>query len=177
MRIAVLLFALVVGCSNPTSPTSTAPPKAPDATTTVLPGAPIASEPPVAAPTQARTARCRYRAGGDLPDPMCTPGAYDPTFTVAQACGGQNQTRRNVPTAEKIRIAAAYGVTRAQYQEADHLGPLALGGLNDDRNIWPEPLKAAKDAVEAHVLAAVCQHRMTLLAAQTAFVHDWRTLR
>ena len=173
-QLGLLLFALVVGCSSPTSPTSTAPTKAPDATTTVLPGAP---GPSVAAPTQARTARCRYRAGGDLPDPVCTPGAYDPTFTVAQACGGQNQTRRNVPTAEKVRIAAAYGVTRAQYQEADHLVPNALGGAQDDRNLWPEPIKAAKDAVEAHVLAEVCQHRMTLLAAQTAFVHDWRTLR
>lgn len=175
MKIAVLLLVLVVGCSSPTSSTpSTAPPKAPSATTTVLPGSP---GPAVAAPFQAQAARCHYRAGGDLPDPTCTPGAYDPTFTVALACGGQNQARRNVPAAEKVRIAAAYGVTRAQYQEADHLVPNALGGAQDDRNLWPEPVKGVKDAVEARVLAAVCHGRMTLLAAQTAFVHDWRTLR
>lgn len=126
---------------------------------------------------QAQGARCRYRASGDLPDPTCTPGAYDPAFTVAQACGGQNQTRRNVTTATKARVSAAYGVTRAQYEEADHLVMLALGGTNDARNIWPEPKKAEKDAVELHTLAAVCHGRMTLLAAQTAFAHDWRTLR
>ena len=108
---------------------------------------------------------------------MCTPGAYDPAFTVAQACGGRNQARRNVSAAEKARIAKAYGVTQGQYEEADHLVPNALGGSQDDRNIWPEPAKAAKDAVEAHVLAAVCHGRITLHAAQTAFAHDWRALQ
>lgn len=159
--LGFVLVALLAGCSNPSAGLASS----------------ASASVPAPASAQATGAQCHYRAGGDLPDPRCTPGAYDPAFTVAQACGGHNQVRRNVLPAEKIRIARAYGVTRAQYQEADHLVPNALGGAQDDRNLWPEPRKVAKDAVEMHVLVAVCHGRITLRAAQTAFAHDWRTLR
>jgi hypothetical protein len=65
--------------------------------------------------------------------------------------------------------------------ELDHLVSLELGGSNDAGNLWPErndhPAGAinSKDLVENALNKAVCTHRVTLVAAQTAIASDWTT--
>jgi len=65
--------------------------------------------------------------------------------------------------------------------ELDHLVSLELGGSNDAGNLWPErndhPAGGinSKDVVENTLNRAVCSHRVTLAAAQSAIATDWTT--
>lgn len=63
--------------------------------------------------------------------------------------------------------------------------PLELGGASSTANLWPEirtPRAAThvqnpKDGIENQLNAAVCQHRVTLTAAQQAIATDWTTAK
>ena len=81
---------------------------------------------------------------GDLPDPNLTPGAADPALTTDVLCapGFSPKTIRNVPTARKKAIYRVYAMAPNQPPcpcEIDHLIPLAIGGSNAPRNLWPQP--------------------------------------
>ena len=54
---------------------------------------------------------------------------------------------------------------------------LELGGSNDARNLWIEPGKIPnpKDSVENALHKAVCDHKITLAAAQNAIATNWTT--
>jgi hypothetical protein len=80
---------------------------------------------------------------------------------------------------------AAYGI-RASLSgyEYDHDVPLELGGaVNDPRNLWPEADYSPqsgfylnpKDHVETALKHLVCNHSMTLAAAQRAIAANWVT--
>lgn len=90
--------------------------------------------------------------------------------------------------AAKRKVMAAYGVPwgQARDYELDHLIELNAGGSSDLRNLWPEPntLRTAtasryvhndKDALEAWTFHALCAHKVTLPAVQTAVATDWTT--
>src|SRR5271166_3642903 len=122
------------------------------------------------------------------PDPRCTPGALNPQVTQrtigATICrrGWTSSVRppESVTEAEKRASMAAYGDRGplSEY-EYDHFVPLELGGAtNDPRNLWPEPgaTPNPKDAVEDELNQQVCEHRMSLAAAQRAIVADWVTV-
>lgn len=115
-------------------------------------------------------------ADGLLPDHQCTPGAVE-TTDVNVICGQSTRERRDVSTAEKRQVFAAYGIPwadRAKY-EADHLIPLCAGGANDIRNIWPQPLEQAhvKDKLEEESKRRICRGEITPEAAQAMFETDW----
>jgi hypothetical protein len=131
-------------------------------------------------------ASCRYRDGGQLPDPRCTPGSIDPAVTQAsirQTICTPGYTERVRPAeaeTERFKYDAAYpayGVPDSRHTELDHLVPLELGGSNAAANLWPEwpPTPNPKDAVENTLNAAVCDGRVTLAAAQQAIAGDWMT--
>lgn len=125
--------------------------------------------------------------GVRLPDPAHTPGA---TLEVsrAQVCRpGYAKAERDVTDATKQQVYALYGATKRKPNpdvaetwvccEVDHLIPLALGGSNDVKNLWPQPYKPRpgaweKDRVEAHLHREVCRGRLTIEAAQ-ARVRSW----
>ena len=129
---------------------------------------------------------CSYRDHGQLPDPRCTPGSIDPDVTqadirstickkgwTATARPPESQTERF-----KYDVAyPAYGTSRSERTELDHLVPLELGGSNDATNLWPEypPTPNPKDKVEDALNAAVCERRVSLTAAQDAIAADWLT--
>lgn len=71
----------------------------------------------------------------------------------------------------------AYGTPQSERTELDHLVPLELGGSNDATNLWPEypPSPNPKDKVEDALNAAVCEGRVSLVAAQNAIASDWMT--
>jgi hypothetical protein len=132
------------------------------------------------------TGPCRYRDGGQLPDPSCTPGATDPSITqasIAETICRTGYTRTIRPPAaatERFKFDEAYpayGVPRSTRTELDHLVPLELGGSNDASNLWPEtpPTPNPKDDVEGVLHDAVCSGRVTLGAAQGAIAADWTT--
>ena len=80
---------------------------------------------------------------------------------------------------EKRASLLAYGDHRPLHDyEYDHLVSLELGGApNDPRNLWPEPGASPnpKDSLEDRLHARVCDHQMTLAAAQLAIARNWIT--
>ena len=129
------------------------------------------------------TGPCHYRDGGQLPDPRCTPGAYDPVITTAVLCSAGYSTRSyRPPVYQTSRFKyesayPAYGLASGTRTELDHLVSLELGGSNDASNLWPEqpPTPNPKDAVENELHAAVCAGQVKLAAAQRAIARNWTT--
>jgi hypothetical protein len=76
------------------------------------------------------------------PDPALTWGSFcsprDQDFLELR--GSVAVCRRNVWTAVKNRVYAAYGIAAANRGEytIDHLVPLSLGGSNRPDNLWPQ---------------------------------------
>ncbi|MBV2153478.1 hypothetical protein RZ50_011565 [Kitasatospora sp. SUK 42] len=126
-----------------------------------------------------------------LPDPSCTPGAYNPDVTQATigqtiCVSGWTATVRpptSYTNALKTQQIAQYGYadTNLSDYEEDHFVPLELGGApRDPRNLWPEPRYGnqpaqSKDSVETKLKNAVCGGRVSLDAARSAIASDWTT--
>jgi hypothetical protein len=133
------------------------------------------------------TGPCHTSDGGQLPDPNCTPGAYDPAQTAAVLCAPGYTTASYRPpssqtTAFKYHVAEpAYGQQNVT-GELDHLVSLELGGANDASNLWveagtiPNPKDAVENALHHWVCAATgteAQQRLT--AVQQAIAANWMT--
>jgi hypothetical protein len=96
---------------------------------------------------------------------------------------GYSAGARDVDAGTRTRVFASYGVAdedRSKY-ELDHLIPLELGGSNDEKNLWPQPLSASgsdahdKDKAENAFHAAVCSGETDLAAAQAGIMR-WDTV-
>lgn len=122
-----------------------------------------------------------------LPDHTATPGAVDPTLTVAKLCNKAFHTAsaRHVTRSEKVQACRAYGQLTGcpgHGYELDHLISIELGGSNNIKNLWPQPVDApgtvgyhTKDVVENRAHAAVCSGRLTLKQAQQGISGNWYT--
>lgn len=132
-----------------------------------------------------RGAHCLYRAGANLPDPHCTPGAINhavkQTTIHSTVCvrGWTSTIRPPVTVTEPQKFASMrdYGVTGPSGFEFDHLIPLELGGAPDStRNLWPEPHTNSykKDRIENRLREEVCKGEMTLGHARRIMRTDWR---
>ena len=104
------------------------------------------------------------------PDPFMTPGAVNPSVTLADICTGTTKTRRHVSPATRARVLRDYDVsdTASAGMEMDHLIPLALGGANTSANLWPEPAPdyEIKDRLEVEMQRRVCRAYETLTPAE-----------
>jgi hypothetical protein len=120
-----------------------------------------------------------------MPDPKMTPGVIDADLTMEKLCDPSFHTGtvRNVPESEKRAACREYGISQGcpgKGYEIDHLVSIELGGSNDLRNLWPQPVDApgvigfhTKDVVENRAHRAVCQGQITLLTAQLGMQGDW----
>lgn len=120
-----------------------------------------------------------------LPDHTATPGATDPALTTAKLCNKAFHTAsaRHVTQSEKKQACRAYGQLIAcpgHGYELDHLISIELGGSNDIKNLWPQPVDVpgtvgyhTKDVVENRAHAAVCKGKLTLKQAQQGISGDW----
>jgi hypothetical protein len=116
-----------------------------------------------------------------LPDPELTPGDVF-EVTLADICTpGYSKTVRAVPKYLRDQAFRKYGIEphqRGDYQ-LDHLIPLALGGSNSVRNLWPQPHHAppwgarAKDRLENRLHRLVCAGKLDLKTAQQEIAADW----
>ena len=113
-----------------------------------------------------------------VPDPKLTPGEMDASL----ACVSNAERPRNVTTAEKNAILAAYGYpasTKKSTSEFDHWLPRWMGGSDTAKNIWFEPHAGkfgslAKDKVERLLWRKVCVNKtMTLDQAKAAYLKGW----
>jgi hypothetical protein len=132
--------------------------------------------------------------GLSVPDPRCTPGAINPTVTLAVL---QNPAFRTSCLRDQATSASAkdatyrwYGIKKPtgnvglqQTCEKDHLISLELGGSDTLANLWPEcgpdgtPLPARffkqKDRVENYLADQVESGAMPLEEAQRGIATDW----
>jgi hypothetical protein len=132
--------------------------------------------------------------GFPVPDPKCTPGAVNPSVTVAtlrdprfkpECVHGEPKSAE-----EKAKLYAAYGLTEPEKNagptrscELNRLVPLELGGANGTDNIWPlcgppDVMQSAryfndKDKVDRYLVMMVKMNRMELDVAQKGVVTDW----
>ncbi len=123
----------------------------------------------------------QYRRHGKvhLNDLNATPGAVLTADVTAVCASGYTRRIRRVPTSVRKLVCAEYGVPIARCNgtnfEIDHLIPLELGGSNDIKNLWPQPIAEAreKDQLEGWLNRRVCSGRMTIQSAQKAIARDW----
>ena len=189
--LAAAFCALLAACGTTTP---TAAPIAPAVTTPSAAPPPSASAPPLhqvhdpGHVTGTLTGPCHTSASGQLPDPACTPGAYDPAVTAAVLCAPGYSTRAyRAPASETTAFKhqqayPAYSIPAGTLSELDHLVSLELGGANDASDLWIEagPIPNPKDAVENALPRWVCavtgtEAETRLHAAQQAIAANWMT--
>jgi hypothetical protein len=103
------------------------------------------------------------------------------TSDAKQICAKSFRTKpyRKTTPAMKKHVCAEYQVKPcplAEKMEIDHLLPLELGGLDDERNLWVQmaPEFHWKDALENKLKHLVCIDKtLDLATAQKAIMVDW----
>lgn len=127
--------------------------------------------------------------GGELPDPVLTPGVANPDVTqdnIQNTICVQGFTKTIRPPASytnklKKKQLVEYGYKHANPKafEEDHLIPLEVGGNpTDSQNLWPQPRKgqwsaAKKDKLENKLHELVCNGNLSLQEAQQAIYTNW----
>jgi hypothetical protein len=114
------------------------------------------------------------------PNSHLTPGLIEERDANV-LCNRSTKEVRNVPQSEKEAVFKEYNIGYPQptgAYEVDHFIPLALGGSNDIKNLWPEPATPVpgfheKDRVEFYLRNQVCKGRMPLEEAQNKIKTDW----
>lgn len=162
-----------------TTPTKTKlPTSGPSVSAPIKPTATTASPSPVQVATQTKTSDCV--ANQTLPDRTCSPGAVLTTDTSVICVSGYTKTVRDVPTSEKERVFAEYGIPWAEHSgyEVDHIISLELGGSNDISNLFPESYSIrygarVKDTFENYLHKQVCGGNLSVAAAQQEISTDW----
>jgi hypothetical protein len=122
--------------------------------------------------------------GYTLPDPSCTPGAFNPTVPAA-VYGSLKFTTKCIrdcltDSDQKKTMYAAYHVSTNSSCELDHLVPLEMGGADSLDNIWPQCGKAPngknykdiKDLVENYIAIQVLMG-MDIDTARKGIASDW----
>jgi hypothetical protein len=157
-------------------------------------------DPKASQPTRAVTlppaAECKpvVKNGLPLPDPACSPGAVNPTVTVAvlTATGFTTDCLRDKATSANRKEVTyqwykipkpAHNSGQGMVCELDHIISLEIGGADTLENIWPQcgPSRAVlrnrffkqKDAVEHFLAGEVAAHRMALADVQRGIAEDW----
>jgi hypothetical protein len=144
--------------------------------------------------TATRDCKMGKRMGVPMPDPNCTPGAFNPSVTPAVLRDPKftiKCLRNDMLTEEQRAITyTGYGLARPAYNdgkdqtcELDHLVPRELGGTDTLDNIWPlcgppgVMLSARyfreKDKVEDYLAMMVKAGKMELADAQKGIAADW----
>ena len=118
---------------------------------------------------------------GAEPDPRLTPGATR-KVTVNDVCSmAHEEVVGQVSTPLRQEVFREYGIlnVRGGDYEVDYLIAPGLGGVEDIRNLWPEPSTSriwnayVKDALEEHLHQLVCAGDLDLPTAQRDIATDW----
>lgn len=115
--------------------------------------------------------------GWTLPDLAATPGVVV-LHEAEKVCAVHwGKDVRHVTQTMKRRVCVHYGAGACPGPrwELDHLVSRELGGADDERNLWPQPIREAriKDRLENWLHRQVCAGRLTLAAAQRCIRDDW----
>jgi hypothetical protein len=118
---------------------------------------------------------------GATPNPNLTPGAIR-QVKLSEVCSvGREQVVTDVPVSLRQEVFQEYGIANARPEdyEIDYLIAPRLGGIEDIRNLWPEPYQDrvwnahVKDALEERLHEMVCSGQLDLHTAQHDIATDW----
>jgi hypothetical protein len=116
-----------------------------------------------------------------IPKWNLTPGAVRPV-AINDVCGEQrDETVRAVPISIQRKVFQEYGMANARPSdyEVDYLITPELGGVEDIRNLWPEPHSSTewnsyvKDDLETYLHQQVCSGKLDLRTAQRDIATNW----
>ena len=115
-----------------------------------------------------------------LPIRAFTPGATGP-YSVQALCTGRPPARQPIPSSLRRAVLRQYGmeeVANGDY-ELDYLITPELGGIADQRNLWPERYASGvwnarvKDDLEDLLPQLVCAGSLDLATAQRDMADNW----
>lgn len=107
-----------------------------------------------------------------------TPGDRNTSLTVAQLCvKGFTADERTATQKARANVYAAYGIAvanRVNYR-LDDLESLSLGGVQTERNLWPQPAKESfvKDGFERKTHNDMCAGKLTPAQARQLMQDGW----
>lgn len=116
-----------------------------------------------------------------MPMPELTPGATRAMSRDAMCAVNAESDRPAIPHAVATEVFRKYGIHNPQPRmyEVDYLIPPGLGGIADEKNLWPQPYNAGtwnarvKDALEDRLRTMVCGGELELSRAQNDLAVDW----
>jgi len=112
-----------------------------------------------------------------LPNPKLTPGDVV-EVSRAEICNDE-RSLPEVSVAIKRQVFDRYGISpQSLGYNVDHLIPVALGGSNSIKNLWPQPLAGEwnyqmKNKLEGKMRKLVCAGTLSLEQAQKEISEDW----
>jgi hypothetical protein len=118
---------------------------------------------------------------GSVPDHSLTPGATR-RIALGDVCSmAHEDVVREVSTSLRQEVFHEYGILNARSSdyEIDYLIAPGLGGVEDIRNLWPEPYTSSmwnahvKDTLEEHLHQLVCAGEVELSTAQGDIADNW----
>ncbi len=118
-----------------------------------------------------------------LPNSTLTPGDVA-SVNKEEVCNPAYPAKaRDVSNSKKNAVYKRYGVTKDKCTKGckiDHLIPLAIGGSNDLKNLWPHEYGAdwtvyEKTRLEVRLRKAVCKENMPIEKAQQCIASNWTT--
>jgi hypothetical protein len=109
-----------------------------------------------------------------------TPGAAG-SVSLEALCAGQPAIRQPIPSTLRQAVLRQYRMEHvAEHEyELDYLITPELGGMADQRNLWPERYGSGvwnarvKDDLEELLPQLVCQGTLALATAQRDIANDW----
>jgi len=119
--------------------------------------------------------------GETAPNRNLTPGATR-QVTMGEVCSvPREEVVGDVSVSLRQRVLQEYGIANARPEdyEIDYLIAPRLGGVEDIRNLWPEPYRArvwnarVKDSLEERLHEMVCSGQLDLRTAQRDIATDW----
>lgn len=121
---------------------------------------------------------CHYTASNG-PDPLCTPGDKG-VIDLKVLCAPAKYDSK-ISKSVINEVYGRYGINESDRVDfaIDNLIPLELGGSNDIRNLWPQPIYSVpgyneKNKAETKLRELACASRIPLASAQYMISHDWK---
>lgn len=116
-----------------------------------------------------------------LPNSEITPGKVASVDVIEVCTKDYSINNRRVSSSTKTKVYKLYNVNIKECRggcKIDHLIPLAIGGSNDIKNLWPHEYGAEwtvyqKTRLEVRLRKAVCQENMPIEEAQQCIASNW----
>lgn len=115
------------------------------------------------------------------PNTELTPGDIIENATRETVCssGYSKRMRRDLVKKDKEKIYERYGLPYdSKHYQIDHFIPISIGGSNDPKNLWPQPIVNNAGFIEKQQVAnylhnKVCEGSIDIRDAQIAVKQDW----